>query len=136
VQTAAAKILIVGGVLNIALSFVVGFVWGRKRMRDPMGEVPPYLELSHRMALWEGFMLLGLVFAVLLSDLRAAVETVAAYLLVASSVFQDASVLLNWRQGVRDQFAERSFGQTLATINSVLAAVGLAILIVGIFKGL
>ena len=87
-------------------------------------------------ALWEGFMLLGLTFAVNLSPLSAAVNTLAAALLVASSVFQDASSILNWVQRVDDEFAQRSQGFSLAVINALLGSVGLAILIYGVFRGL
>jgi hypothetical protein len=136
VEQAAVKILVVGGVLNLALSFAVGFVWSRKRLADPNARVSSYLELTHRMSLWEAFMLLGLVFAVLLSELPSSLEVAAASLLVASSVFQDGSAILNWVQGVDDQFARRSTGLTLASINAVLATAGLAILLVGVFRAL
>ena len=132
----AAKILIVGGTLNLAVAFAVGFALARQRDTLKIEEVNPYLPLLHRVALWEGFMLLGLVFAVQLSPLSDGAETVAAALLVASSAFQDGSSFLNWRQGVLDEFHQRSPGYTLAVINALLASAGLLILIYGVFKGL
>jgi len=131
----AAKVLIVGGVLNLALAFVLGFILSNSRLKEP-AKPQHYLNLAHRASLWEGFMLLGLVFAVELSDLSSGLETLAAILLVASSAFQDGSSVLNWLQGVGDEFAERSPGFYLATINAILATTGLAILIVGVFRGL
>jgi hypothetical protein len=131
----AAKVLIVGGVLNLALAFALGFVLSNSRLKEP--EKPQhYLNLAHKVSLWEAFMLLGLVFAVELADLSSGVKTLAAALLVASSAFQDGSSVLNWLQGVSDEFAERSPGLVLATINAILATAGLAILIVGVFRGL
>jgi hypothetical protein len=132
----ASKILIVGGTLNIALSFVIGFVWSRIRLHPKPGVDPKGPELPHRMALWEGFMLLGLTWAVQLSDLPAIWETVAASMVVASSVFQDASVITNWRTGVQDQFAAKNIGFRFATINAILAAGGVLILTVGVLTGL
>lgn len=81
-------------------------------------------------------MLLALAVALPLSDLSPDLETLAAALLVASSAFQDGSAILNWLQGVKDQFVQRSPGLTLGTINAVLATAGLAILLVGVFRGL
>jgi hypothetical protein len=131
----AAKVLVVGGVLNLALAFVLGFILSNSRLKEP-AKTQPYLAVAHRVSLWEGFMLLGLVFAVELSDLSSGVETLAAVLLVASSAFQDGSSVLNWVQGVADEFAERSPGFYLATINAILATAGLGILIVGVFHAL
>jgi hypothetical protein len=131
----AAKILIVGGVLNLALAFVLGFILSNSRLKEP-AKPQHYLNLAHKVSLWEGFMLLGLVWALVLADLPSGVATLAAALLVASSVFQDGSSILNWLQGVSDEFAERSPGFVLATINAVLATGGLGILIVGVFRGL
>lgn len=132
----AAKVFIVGGVSNLALAFVMGFFLSNARLKRPLEPPPGYLELAHRVALWEGFMLLALTVALPLSDLSPDLETLAAALLVASSVFQDGSAILNWLQGVKDQFVQRSPGLTLGTINAGLATAGLAILLVGIFRGL
>jgi len=131
----AAKVLIIGGVLNLALAFVIGFMLSNSRLKEP-AKLQHYLNLDHKASLWEGFMLLGLVFAVELADLSSGLKSLAAALLVASSAFQDGSSVLNWLQGVADEFAERSPGFVLATINAILATVGLAILIVGDFRGL
>jgi len=133
--SAAAKVLIVGGTLNLALAFAMGFVLSQARLRGPRESTLHLLQV-HRVALWEGFMLLGLTFAVNLSPLSAAVNTLAAALLVASSLFQDASSILNWVQRVDDEFAQRSQGFSLAVINALLGSVGLAILIYGVFRGL
>jgi hypothetical protein len=131
----SAKILVVGGVLNLALAFVFGYVLSSVRLRTPGAETG-YLPQVHRAALWEGFMLLGLAFAAGLSKLPSGLEITAAALLVASSAFLAASSILNWLQGVRDHFAERSFGLTLASVQAVLATAGLGIFLVGVFRGL
>ena len=66
--TTAEKVLIVGGTLSLAFSFVIGFILSRARLKDPSAD-HAWLLQAHRVALWEGFMLLGLVFAVALSSL-------------------------------------------------------------------
>ena len=130
----ATKILIVGGVLNLAYGFLTGFVLGNTRMKSP--EAPKYLVLAHTGPLIQGPMLLGLVFAVDLSPLAGKIETLAASLLVASSAFLHAGNSLHWLQGVRDEFAERPPGFFLVGFSTILAVAGLAILVVGVFDGL
>ena len=46
------------------------------------------------------------------------------------------STLANWRQGVRDEFKERSPGLQLGGLSGLLAVAGLAILVFGVFRGL
>jgi hypothetical protein len=41
---------------------------------------------------------------------------------------------VNWRQGVRDEFKERSPGLQLGGVSGLLAVAGLAILIFGVFR--
>jgi hypothetical protein len=131
----ATKILIVGGVLSLAAAFVIGYILSNKRLKPP-NVGPHYLDLSHRNALWEGFMLLDLGFAAQFARLPDALAIAAASLLVASALFQIASSMTSWLMGTKDFFVERSLGLRLATINAILATIGLAILIVGVFRGL
>ena len=133
--TTAEKVLIVGGTLSLVFSFVMGFILSRARLRDPSAD-HGWLLQAHRVALWEGFMLLGLVFAVELSTLSPGLETLAAWLLVAAAALQAASAIANLVQGIPDQFVERRLGYQLAATNAVLGAIGLVILLVGVFKGL
>ena len=81
-------------------------------------------------------MLLGLSLAVGLSTLPAGVETLAASLLVAASALLAAADTLCWLQGIDDAFAERPPGLYLGVMQGSLASVGLAILVVGVFRGL
>jgi hypothetical protein len=133
--TSAEKVLIVGGTLSLVFSFVMGFVLSRARLKDPAAD-HAWLLQAHRVALWEGFMLLGLVFAVELSTLSQGWETLAASLLVAAAALQAASAIANLVQGIPDQFVQRQLGYQLAAANAALGAVGLVILVVGVFKGL
>lgn len=133
--TTADKVLIVGGTLSLVFSFVVGFVLSRARLKDPAAD-HAWLLQAHRVALWEGFMLLGLVFAVELSTLSQGLETAAASLLVAAAALQAGSAIANLVQGIPDQFVERRLGYQLAAANAGLGAIGLVILLVGVLKGL
>ena len=131
----AVKLLILGGVANLVLSFALGWLLSQHRMRGPM---PPHhwLLVAHTVSLQEGVMLLGLAFAALFARLPDAAAVAAAALLVAASLFQDLSGIVNWRRGTGDQFAERSAGWKLASINAVLNSVGLVILVGGVVRGL
>ena len=130
----AAKILIVGGVLNLAYGFLTGIFLGKERSSKPTA--PKYLVFAHVGPLMQGPALLGLVFAVNLSPLSPGIETIAAWLLVASSAFLAAKDTLNWVLGVKDEFQNRpTLGFILGTISALLAIPGLVILIVGVFRG-
>jgi hypothetical protein len=132
---AAEKLLIVGGVLNLAYGFLTGFILASIRMKGP--ESPKYLTLAHIGPLMQGPMLLALVFAVQLSTLSSSLETVAASLLVAGSALLAVADTSNWLQGVKDAPAERPPLGTLLSAGSVVASTaGLTILIAGVFDGL
>jgi hypothetical protein len=131
----AAKVLLVGGMLNLLFAFVMGFVLSRVRLKDPAAEHAWILQ-GHRSALWEGFMLLGLIFAVEFSTLSSGLETLGSVLLVIASALSEGSAIANHVQGVPDQFVQRRTGYNLAATNATLAAIGLVILFVGVVKAL
>ena len=59
-----------------------------------------------------------------------------ANLVFAASVFQDLSGVVNWLRRTGDQFAEKSTGWLLASINAVLNTAGLALVVYGVVRGL
>jgi hypothetical protein len=127
--------LVVGGVLNLAYSFVTGFLLANTRRTKPYAS--RYLVFAHVGPLMQGPMLLGLVFAVTLSPQPALVKTLAASLMVAESGFLAAKDTLNWGQRVKDEFVERPPGGiVLGGISVLLGVVGLLIFMVGIVQGL
>jgi hypothetical protein len=132
--TTAEKVLVVGGVLNLAWGVLTGYAAAAARRSSP--EVPKYLMLTHMGGLMQGVMLLALVLAVGLSELSSGTETLSAVLLVGASGALDLKDGLNWVQGVRDEFAEKSAGYYLGALSAVLITGGLGILIVGVFRGL
>ena len=131
----AEKVLIVGGTLLLVYAFATGFMMGTVRGREPVA--PKYLILAHMEPLMQGSMLLGLVWAVRLSDLPNGVETFAAALMVAAAWIQGVKELVNWRQGIEDEFRERPFpGFWAARIQSPMASLGLVIIVFGVIRGL
>ena len=132
-MTTAERILIVGGVLNLAYAFVTGFILSAIRMKRP--EAPKYLMLAHMGPLMQGAMLLGLVWAVQMSSLLESIEAWAAGLLVAGSLFLGAKDTVNWRQGVQDEFKEMPrVGMILGALSVLTATAGLFIIVVGVVR--
>jgi hypothetical protein len=129
------KLLVLGGVFNLVLSFALGWLLSSVRMKGKM-EPHRWLLVAHTVSLQEGLMLLGLAYAMTFARLSGSVATVAAALLVAASVFQDLSGVVNWWRRTDDQFAERSTGWVLASVNAVLNTAGLGIVAVGVVEGL
>lgn len=131
----AVRVLVLGGVANLALSFLLGWILSAVRMKRPIASAR-WLLTAHEVALQEGLLLLALAFALGFAALDAGLALTAAWLLVTASIFQDASGIANWLRHTDDQFKERSFGWVLASINAVLNTTGLAIVAYGVFRGL
>ena len=132
----AAKVLILGGLGSLLYAFIMGFVLSQVRLKDPMVEQVRLTQV-HIVALWEGFMLLGLVWAVALSDLSSGLETTAALLLVAAGALQMTANTIAWSQKLENLFAPpRGITYVLAATNATLAMIGLVILIFGALRGL
>lgn len=131
----AVKLLVLGGLANLVLSFLLGWILSMHRMRGPM-EPHRWLLVAHEVSLQEGIMLLALSIAAAWARLPPWLVTTGAAMLVAASVFQDLSGIANWLRRTSDQFAEKSLGWKLASANAVLNTAGLAILVVGAVRGL
>ncbi|HEX8796843.1 MAG TPA: hypothetical protein VF765_38090 [Polyangiaceae bacterium] len=133
--TGASRILVGGGVANLVLSFLLGWVLSAKRVKGPM-EPHRWLLVAHEVSLQEGLLLLGVAVAIPYARLSPGVAELAAWLLVVASLFQDASGIANWLRGIGDQFAQKSAGWVLATINAIVNSVGLGIVAYGVACGL
>ena len=95
-----------------------------------------WLLVAHEVALQEGLMLLGLAFALGFTRLPPGWSVAAAWLLIVAALFQTFSGIVNWLRATGDQFAEKSTGWVLASINAVLNTAGLAIVVVGVLRAL
>jgi hypothetical protein len=131
----ASKILVVGGMFSLGVGMVTGFFFILERSRAE--HAPRYLVMTHVGMFMQGAMLLGLVFAVNLSSLSPGLENAAAAVLVASAVLAAFKDTYNWRQGVKDEFAEKpALSRSLGMLSFLLFIPGFLILIVGVVKGL
>jgi hypothetical protein len=93
--TAAEKVLITGGVLNLAYGVLLGYPITVIRAKGAPA-APKYLMAVHVGALLHAAVLLGLVWAARLSTLGRGWQEVAAWLVVASSALVAAKDTLNW----------------------------------------
>ena len=90
--------------------------------------------MAHVGALMQGTMLFGLVFAFEMSQLPTTVETISAGLLVTSTVLLNTKDTINWRQGVTDEFAQKSLGLKIGMIYGPVATVGLGMILWGVVQ--
>jgi hypothetical protein len=104
--TAAEKVLITGGVLNLAYGVLLGYPITVIRAKGAPA-APKYLMAVHVGALLHAAVLLGLVWAARLSTLGPGWQDVAAWLVVVSSALIAAKDTLNWLTGVKDEFGEK-----------------------------
>jgi hypothetical protein len=130
----AAKVLITGGVLNFAYAVLTGLALTNIRSRAP--EAPRHLTLAHIGPFMQGAMLIGLAVALGLSSLAESVETLAAWLLVGGSAAIAAGDTLNWLGKAGDAFAERPPGFYFLAGGGMLTGTGIAIMLIGVLRGL
>ena len=135
VITVAEKILIVGGVLNLAYGTLLGYPITVIRAKGAPA-TPKYLMATHVGALLHAAVLLGLVWAARLSTLGPGWHDVAAWLLVVSSALIAAKDTLNWLTGVQDEFGEKAKTAPLGAFGALGETVGIGIFVVGILNAL
>lgn len=133
--TLAEKVLIVGGVLNLAYGALLGFPIVVIRARGAAA-APRYLMSAHISTLLHGTALLGLVWAARFSTLGAGWEEVGAWLLIASSTLVAAKDTLNWLTGVQDEFGEKAKPALLGALAALPETVGIGIFVVGVLQAL
>ena len=131
----AAKILILGGVFNIAFSLLMGIPIAIVRQKSPT--YSKYLRFVHVGALMWGPLLISLALALELSPLGQGTELVAAWLMVISSISLNAKDTLNWLLSVDDEFAEKPLMPlALGGVSVLTSIVGVGIILVGVLQGL
>lgn len=128
-MSTAEKVLIVGGLVNLAYGVVTGFPMSIVRTRG--AEVSKYLTFAHVGPLMQGPILLGTAVAARMSTLSAGAETLGAWLLVAGSVLLALKDTINWLTGVSDEFAQRPATMPLGALSALATTGGVAIFLYG-----
>lgn len=135
VMSAADKVLIVGGVLNLAYGVLLGYPITVIRAKGAPA-APKYLMAAHVGALLHAAILLGLVWAARQPTLGPGWHDVAAWLVVVSSALIAAKDTVNWLTGVQDEFGEKARTGLLAALGGLAEPVGVGIFLVGVLKAL
>jgi hypothetical protein len=133
--TVAEKVLIVGGVLNLAYGTLLGYPITVIRAKGAPA-TPRYLMATHVSALLHAAVLLGLVWAARMSTLGPGWHDVAAWLLVVSSALVAAKDTLNWLTGVQDEFGEKAKTAPLGAFSALGETIGIGIFVVGVLQAL
>ena len=135
VISVAERVLIVGGVLNLAYGTLLGYPIVVIRVKGAPA-TPKYLMATHVSALLHAAILLGLAWAARLSTLGPGWLDTAAWLVVISSALIAAKDTLNWLTGVQDEFSEKAKTAPLAALAAVAEPVGIGIFVVGVLAAL
>ena len=133
--SAAEKVLIAGGVLNLAYGALLGYPIVVIRAKGAPA-TPRYLLAAHVGTLLQAAILLGLVQAAQLSTLGPGWLDTAAWLVVVSSALIAAKDTLNWLTGVQDEFSEKANTAPLAALGAVTEPIGIGIFLVGVLTAL
>jgi hypothetical protein len=133
--TIAEKVLIVGGVLNLAYGILLGYSIAVIRAKGAPA-TPRYLMATHISTLLHAAVLLGLAWAARLSALGPGWHDLAAWLLVASSALIAAKDTLNWLTGVQDEFGDKAKTAPLGVLGALGETVGAGIFVAGILTAL
>jgi hypothetical protein len=134
--TAAEKVLIAGGVLNLAYGALLGYPITVIRAKGAPA-TPKYLMAAHVAALLHAAVLLGLVWAARLSTLGPGWQDVAAWLVVISPALIAAKDTVNWLTGVQDEFSEKpKYAAPLAGPAALAETIGIGIFVVGVLTAL
>lgn len=133
--TVAEKVLIAGGVLNLAYGALLGYAMVVNRVKGAPA-TPKYLMATHIGTLLHAAVLLGLVWAARLSALGPDWLDAAAWLVVASSALVAAKDTVNWLAGVQDEFTEKTKTTLLGGLAAVGEPIGIGIFVVGVLEAL
>jgi hypothetical protein len=133
-MTTATRVLVVGGMSVLGFGFLLGIPMAAARSKAP--QAPRYLFSAHLAAIIQGGLLLALTIGVSVSTLSDKVETAAASLLLAGVVLFDSGLALNWLQGVRDGFGEKSLGNKVSAAGTPLVLIGTGVLFYGVLSGI
>jgi len=135
--TPAEKVLIVGGMLNLAYGVLLGYPIIVTRTKGAPA-TPRYLLAAHLSTLLHAAVLLGLVWAARLSALGPGWLEVAAWLVVVSTALVAAKDTVNWLAGVQDEFSEKKarWAVPLGGVAAVGEPIGIGIFVIGVLEAL
>ena len=121
--------------LNLLVGALSGIPMGLARQGG--ADAPPrYLTMVHLGGLMQGPALIAVGFALSISDLSAWINTTAAGLLAFGSGMLVVKDTLNWRQGVKDEFVEKSTGLTIGNAFAPVHLLGIILATIAVLSGI
>lgn len=131
----ATTILLVAGMANLLVGALSGIPMANVRQAGaPV--VPKYLTMVHMAGLMQGPILIAVGFALTTSTMTAWLNTTAAAVLAAASGLLLLKDILNWRQGITDEFAESSLGLKVGRVFGPLFVLGTSLATAGVISGI
>jgi len=102
----AQSILVIGGLLNLLLSVIASYFLYWQRVRHPEAPAPRYGLVSHKVTLWNGFLLLGLSVAIEYTGYAGYINNLLALAQVLGTLISDVGNFRRWYLGIEDQFKQ------------------------------
>lgn len=127
----AIKLLMAGGVFNIGYAFLIPLVMFALRR-----QTFSFARYGRSVALFNGAVLLSMIFLVQFSYFNLAMETFGAALLVAQSGLLALAELMVWLRPPGEEVARRSASFYLSILALLLGFAGAMIFVIGVVRGL
>ena len=105
-MSTAQSILIIGGLINLFLNVIAGYFLYWQRLQSPEVPARRYGLVSHKVTMWNGFLLLGLSVAIDHTGFLIYINIALATAQVIGTLLSDASNFLRWGRGLEDQFRQ------------------------------
>jgi hypothetical protein len=107
-MTTPQAILIIGGMLNILISTLAGYLLLWIRARDPRKPISRYAVTTHTSAITNGVLLLGLSVAIIHTGFIEPINIGIAIAEVTATILSTVRNQISWAQGFNDAIAEGS----------------------------
>jgi hypothetical protein len=105
-MSSAQAILIIGGLVHFLISLLAAYFIYWERVRHPEKPAQHYGLFSHKVSLWNGFLLFGLAVAIEYTNYTAMINTLLAAMALISTLLSDVSNIRRWMVGMEDQFVQ------------------------------
>lgn len=102
----AESILLVGSMLHLLISMLAAFFMYWQRVARPDVPAQRYALVSHKVSLWNGFLLAALFVALPHTGYQPQVSALLAASVLLSTLLSDLSNIRRWLRGVEDRFRQ------------------------------
>ncbi|HLF89593.1 MAG TPA: hypothetical protein VI451_11640 [Anaerolineales bacterium] len=126
--------LILGGLFNLFVSILVAYALYWVRIHRP--EIPAHKSalVSHKLILWNGFLLLGLAVAIEQTNFTDSVNTLLAASEVIVSLLTGGQTILSWAQNIPDEIAAGGWRARLIGIANMIHVLAISGILYGVVR--